>query len=155
MITLENQRRKQFTIQQSVVATEITGTTSEVELVVFTIPGNTLRINDRLELHFQLQQTGSTNSKTVRVKINGTTNTTNSFTDANESFVSGLRVFIVNDTTIGGISTSATVPYGSWWLNTATVDRTLPINISITGQLAVGTESLSHRYSRLEHYHAR
>ncbi|BBF70181.1 hypothetical protein [Sphingomonas bisphenolicum] len=125
-----------YVVHQSAVNSAITGTTTETTLATFTIPAGSLGPNGSAEFMLLAGYTNSVNTKTLRLRINGTqalaiTLTTTAsgqfiFTIANRGATNSQ---VANATSFVGISGAG----GSE--QTFSFDTTADLTITITGQL--------------------
>lgn len=131
-------------ISQSAVAISVPADTSENTLVSITIPGGTIGANGRLVVETSFTITASTNSKTWRVRLGGTTLHSGVTASATAvTFDSIARIANRNSessqigstfTGNGAVSTS---------LPTGTVDTSVDQTLIITGQKASGGETMT------------
>lgn len=124
----------------------VTGTTSETELLAVTIPGGLMSANGQIEVVSYWSETNNANAKTIRMKIGGFSGTTINSIGA-VSFLTMNDLLIVrndNSTTAQKGMSSSTSGVGS--AGTATVssaiDTSSDFQLSFTGQLTVGTDSI-------------
>ena len=136
--------------------TAVTGTTSETALATITIPGGAMGANGVLRITALWTFTGSTNSKTFRVRMGGiggtaflnsaTTTATNVILSShtivyNANSQSAQKSYVANSASNGpfGFTTSAA--------NTGAIDTSADWSLVISGQLANTGETIT-----LEHY---
>ncbi|MGW8202971.1 hypothetical protein ACWGM0_10540 [Sphingomonas bisphenolicum] len=125
-----------YVIHQSAVNSAVTGTTTETTLATFTIPANSIGPNGSAEFMLLAGYTNSVNTKTLRIRVNGTqvlaiTLTTTAsgqfiFTIANRGAVNSQ---VANASSFPGISGAG----GSE--QTFSFDTTADLTVTITGQL--------------------
>lgn len=142
-------------IAQSAVAVTAPADTNENTLATITIPGGVIGANGRLVVEAYFTVTASTNSKTWRVRLGGTSLHNGVTTSATAVSVGTLAPIANRNSessqvgvgyTGNGVS-SATFPTG-------TVDTTADQTLTITGQKATGAETMTlAQYSvRLERF---
>ena len=142
-------------IAQSAVAVTTPTDTNENTLATITIPGGVISANGRLVVEAYFTVTASTNSKTWRVRLGGTTLHSGNTTSATGISV-GIMAPIANrnsessqvGTGFTGIGVSASAH------PTGTVDTTADQTLTITAQKATGAETMTlTQYSvRLERF---
>ena len=122
----------------------LTGTTSAVTLATITIPAGLLGANGKLKIYPLWATTNNANIKTLRVVFGGSTCTT----ITSQSVPNNSGLLIIRNTNsesaqkcssglVAGIGSS----FGS--IASLTVDTSAATTITITGQLAVGTDTLT------------
>lgn len=130
---------------QSAVALSHTGDTNESTLATITIPAGSMGPNGRVSGKVSLSWTNSANNKTAKLKLAGVTLDTYGplasstglmleFEIANRGATNSQH-WIVRESR----SNSST----TWVQGTATADTTGNIDITITGTLALGTETIT------------
>lgn len=140
-----NRANSPTVLGKSAVAVPLTGTTNETTLATITVPGGALGLNGQIEAILHFTYTSSANNKTLRLKFGGTTffqisaTTTANYqlylrVSNRNSAASQLAFTLTNGTSGLGQSGSAIV--------TGTIDTTADQDILITGQLALGTETI-------------
>lgn len=121
-------------------ASSHTGDTAETVLYSLVIPGGTIKANGALSINAIYSLTGSTNSKTCKVKLGGTTFFTSTITTAsNVSLSQGPNIRNRN-------SQSSQVCYGgaaTVAIATGAVDTSVDQTLEITGQLADSGETIT------------
>lgn len=131
-------------IAQSGLAQSVTGTTSELVLATIPIPAGVLLAHGRIRLWFTTTSTNNANVKTVKAKLNG------SVIGAAAVITStGTQVYHVD--VVNG--TNRTTNYGQIAFTAGSaasqtgaalnVDTTQPLVVTITGQLATGTDNIT------------
>lgn len=142
-------------IAQSAVAVTAPADTNENTLATITIPGGVIGANGRLVVEAYFNVTASTNSKTWRVRLGGTSLHNGVTTSATAVSVGTLAPIANRNSessqvgvgyTGNGVSSAA--------LPTGTVDTTADQTLTITGQKATGAETMTlTQYSvRLERF---
>jgi hypothetical protein len=122
----------------------LTGSTSVVTLATITIPAGLIGANGKLKIYPLWATTNNANVKTLRATFGGAICTTM----ASQSVPNNSGLLIIRNTNsesaqkcssglVGGIGPS----FGS--IASPTVDTSAATNITITGQLAVGTDTLT------------
>lgn len=129
---------------QSAVAVPLTGGTGETTLATITVPAGALGANGRVVIEVDFTHTNSANAKTLRVKWGSSTSyspapTTTAGTSAqiiiaNRNVTNSQRVLTKQ------LNSANSTAYGS---GTPTQDTTASVDITITGQLALGTETIT------------
>ena len=129
---------------QSAVAVSHTGDTAEFTLATITIPAGAMGNNGQVEIEAAFSMTNNANAKSPRFKFGGT-----AMFDGTVSGVGGqqARKRIANR---NATNSQVTFFYGaindfssSSGVTTAAIDTTQPVNITITGQLAVATDTIT------------
>ena len=122
----------------------LTGSTSVVTLATITIPAGLLGANGKLKIYPLWLTTNNANVKTLRALFGGSTSTT--MTSQSVPNNSGL-VIIRNVNNEAAQKTSSGLVAGigasSGSIASTTIDTTAATTITITGQLAVGTDTLT------------
>lgn len=129
---------------QSAAAVSHTGDTAEFTLATITVPANAMGASGRVDIVTRFSATNNANTKTLRIKFGGTQIVSNGVTTP----VWGRqRVSVANRGAtnlqdgfgdfINGLAALAaqTAP--------AAVDTTASVDITITGQCAVGTDTIT------------
>lgn len=129
----------------SAVAQSITGTLTETTLASGTIPAGTLGANGQVDIVALWSHTNSANNKTLRVKFGGTNFmavvTTTTGVDQTYTRIANRGV---TNSQIGFIAASSTGFSAIAGSNvTASVDTTADVTLLITGQLALGSETIT------------
>jgi hypothetical protein len=144
MLRAQATRNGPITLAQSGVASSVTGTTAETTLASVTIPGGMMGVNGVLRVTFLTNNTNNVNSKTFRLKIGGVTvmpYTYGGSAQAQQMFIlrnrgaQNVQTFLNSNAVVFGTTTATTV-------NT-NFDMSVDQVLSITGQLAVGTDSMT------------
>ncbi len=121
-------------------ASSVTGTTSETTLYSLVVPGGTIKANGALAVNAIFSMTGSTNSKTLKVKLGGTALWTTTIT-ASATVSQSIGSVIRNRN-----SQSSQVSYAgsaSSAIVTASIDTTINQTLEITGTLALASETIT------------
>ena len=132
---------KVFSLSAPVV---LTGTTSATTLATITIPAGLLGANGKLKIYPLWATTNNANVKTLRVNIGGLLCTT--MVSQNVPNNSGLVIIRnTNNEAAQKCSSGLVAGIGSSTGSIAplTIDTTAATTITITGQLAVGTDTLT------------
>jgi hypothetical protein len=141
--------RTPYVLAQSGVAVPLTGVTDETILATITVPANTLGANGSIRITAGFSYTSSTNAKTPRIKFGGASGMLlfgPAITTANAQVVAQVSVHNRNSTSsqVSGYNTgTATFSTNTVAPITGAFDTTQAQTILITGQLAVGTETLT------------
>jgi len=123
----------------------LTGTTSATTLATITIPAGLIGANGKVKFYPLWSNTNNANAKTLRVVLNGGT-TVYTATIVNSVHNSGLLILRnFNSETTQRMSSSMAAGLGSTTgsIASTTVDTTAATTITLTGQLAVGTDTLT------------
>lgn len=130
---------------KSAVAVSHTGDTTETTLATCTLPGNALGTNGQVEIMVLVSWTNNANTKTLRVKF-GAMVLQNTGLSGNASQQVLLRVANRNSAASQVAFPSSPSGLGSGGAvapTTGTVDTTANVDITITGQLGVGTDTMT------------
>ena len=122
----------------------LTGSTSVVTLATITIPAGLLGANGKLKIYPLWATTNNANAKTLRVNIGGSLCTT--MTSQSVPNNSGLVIIRnINNEAAQKCSSGLVAGIGSsnGSIASPTVDTSAATTITITGQLAVGTDTLT------------
>ena len=122
----------------------LTGSTSVVTLATITIPAGLLGANGKLKIYPLWATTNNANIKTLRVLLGGSPCTTmTSFSVPNNSGLIILRN--VNSESAQKCSSGLVAGIGSspGSIASTTIDTTAATTITLTGQLAVGTDTMT------------
>lgn len=122
----------------------LTGSTSVVTLATITIPAGLIGANGKLKIYPLWSTTNNANTKTLRVIFGGSTCTTMT----SQSVPNNSGLLIIRNTNnesaqkcssglVAGIGASV----GS--IAVTSIDTTAAVNLTVTGQLAVGTDTLT------------
>ena len=132
---------KIFSLSAPVV---LTGSTSVVTLATITIPAGLMGANGKLKIYPLWSTTNNANVKTLRAIFSGSTCTTM----ISQSVPNNSGLVIIRNTNneaaqkcSSGLVAGIGASLGS--IAAPTVDTTAATNITITGQLAVGTDTLT------------
>jgi hypothetical protein len=126
------------------VTVTLTNTTFETELASITIKGGLMGANGKLKIWPLVSMTNNANAKTVRVKMDGNVFYGNTRTnEAQLQFLSIVRN--TNSQSVQKISSGITAGLGvsTGAVASLTVDTSADFTINITGQLAVGADTLT------------
>lgn len=131
-------------LAQSAVAVPLTGSTTETALATIPIPAGTMGANGGLRIRAKFSFPSSANNKTIKIKFGAlvaetiviTTNTTvlidtEVMNRGGAASQAGATVRVYNSGTTQRLDT------------TGTVDTTADVSLQITGQLALGSETLT------------
>ena len=132
---------KIFSLSAPVV---LTGSTSAVTLATITIPAGLMGANGKLKIYPLWATTNNANVKTLRVVFGGSTCTT--MTSQSVPNNSGLLIIRnINSESVQKCSSGLVAGIGASTGSIAspTVDTSVATTITITGQLAVGTDTLT------------
>ena len=132
---------KVFSLSAPVV---LTGSTSVVTLATITIPAGLLGANGKLKIYTLWSTTNNANVKTLRAVFSGSTCTTMT----SQSVPNNSGLVIIRNTnsesaqkTSSGLVAGIGSSFGS--IASTTVDTTATTTLVISGQLAVGTDTLT------------
>jgi hypothetical protein len=143
-------------VASSGTAASVTGTTSETQLAPITIPAGLLKANDKLRISTLWSYTNSANNKTPRIRFSGAggaaimaINVTKTTALVDQRVVHANNATNPQKTTpwtlAGGFGTTTAAP------STTAVDTTVPGTLYISGQLALGSETLTLEAYTVEH----
>jgi hypothetical protein len=137
-----------YVLAQSAVASPVTATASETTLATVTIPANLLGANGRLRVTALWSYTNSANTKTLRVRATDGTNSS-VLLNQSQTTTAALRAQ-AEMANRGATNSQVSAPNGltgygntSGSLNTSSMDTTLAITVTITGQLATTSETIT------------
>lgn len=131
-------------VGQSGIAQSVTGTTSETVLASIPIPLGLLQAHGRIRLWFTTTSTNNANVKTVKAKLNG-----NVIGAAAAIASTGTQVYhvdVVNGSHLNTNYGQLAMTAGSTAIQTGAtlnVDTTQPLTVTITAQLASGTDTIT------------
>ena len=132
-------------VAQSGTASSVTGTTSETVLATIPIPAGALGINGVLRITALWSYTNSANNKTLRINFGGTT----WFNQVQTTTASAQGMTMIRNrgsvTSQVGYAISAGSAFGSTSVANATaaINMAVAQNLTITGTLALGTETIT------------
>lgn len=130
-------------IAQSGAPVSLTGTTNETTMATITIPGGAMGANGQIIVDSLWTYPSTANNKIMRVKFGGTTYQA---VTATTTLNSSQSVRIANKNATNSQMAPSTGIIGSGAQNftpaTSSVDTTSPVTLLLTGQLALGTETL-------------
>jgi len=132
---------KIFSLSAAVV---LTGSTSAVTLATITIPAGLIGANGKLKIYPLWSTTNNANVKTLRATFGGLICTT--MTSQSVPNNSGLLIIRnINSESVQKCSSGLVAGIGSssGSIASPTVDTSAATNITITGQLAVGTDTMT------------
>jgi hypothetical protein len=123
----------------------LTGTTLAATLATITIPASLIGANGKVKFYPLWSNTNNANTKTLRVVLNGATTV---YTGVSQNSVHNSGLLILrnfNSETAQRMSSGMTAGLGSTTgsIAAATVNTTAPVTIAVTGQLAVGTDTMT------------
>jgi len=125
-------------------AVVVTGTTAEVTLTTITIPAGLIGSKGKVKFYPLWTTTNNANQKTLRVKFGGSTRYTGNSTGAvHNTGLLILRNF--NSESVQRMSSGIIAGLGGTTSSMAqgTTDTTVSTTIEISGQLAVGTDTMT------------
>lgn len=126
-------------------AVVLTGTTSVTTLATITIPAGLIGTNGKVKFYPLWSNTNNANAKTLRVVLNGVT-TVYTATSQNSVHNSGLLILRnFNSETIQRMSSGMVAGLGSTTgsIAAATIDTTVPLTVTVTGQLANSADTMA------------
>ena len=133
-----------WTVAQSAVAFPLTGSTSETTLATITIPGGSMGPNGRCIVTVLLSSTNNANAKTLKVKFGGTFFANYSLASTAASRV---RVDLSNrnslSSQIGGVASVSGFGGSAGSAVPGSIDTSSDVTVLITGQLGVGTDTVT------------
>lgn len=132
-------------LAQSAVAQTVTGATTETTLATIAIPAGSMGGNGQFEVITVWSYTNSANNKVLRVKLGATQFTVGTMTTTASSQLY-TRVANRNSAASQVAHAAGNAPgfaSSSGAVTTGTIDTSTDQNITITGQLALGTESIT------------
>jgi len=121
-----------------------TGSTSVVTLATITIPAGLMGANGKLKIYPLWSTTNNANAKTLRLNIGGALCST--MTSQSVSNNSGLLIIRnTNSESVQKCSSGLVAGIGASFgsIASTTIDTTAATTITITGQLAVGTDTMT------------
>jgi hypothetical protein len=134
---------------RSAVAASVTGTTTETALATVTVPAGAMGPNGGIEIRSVWSFTNSANNKTLRVRHGGVAGTQFltliQTTNASYSDVRRIRNRASAASQIGSMAAGASGGLGtnSAALVTGANDSSTALDVVLTGQLALGSETLT------------
>ena len=143
----------EYVLAASAAASSHTGDTNETTLATITVPAAAMGANGYVVIESLWTVTNSGNNKIVRTKFGATTMMSATFTT--EATYNNLVRIANRNATNSQVSSTTTVGSGGWGqstsaTNTAAIDTTASVSITLTGQLANTGETIT-----LESYVAR
>jgi hypothetical protein len=136
-------------LAQSAVAVSGAADTAENTLATITVPANAMGPNGTLRIWTSWSYTNSANGKTLRVRFSGASGTQFMNPTVTASVVTSQITQITNrnatnsQVSASGANASGIVVGSGTALATSAVDTTVETTIVITGQKALGTETLT------------
>jgi hypothetical protein len=133
----------------SAVAVSVTGTTAETALATVTIPAGAMGINGGLQIWTTWSYTNSANTKTPRIRLGGAAGAVHLApaltTSATFSDVRRIRNRASASAQVCSTASVAAAPIGTTTVapTTSAVDTSAAQDLVITGQLALGTETIT------------
>ena len=137
-------RLSQILFYDLTAAVALTGTTSETTLVTITIPAGLIGSKGEVKLYPLFSATNNANNKTVRIKLGGSTGYF--LQSSGYAQLSNLVIFRnFNSESVQKVSSGLPAGLGSTGgsFTSLTIDTSAATTITITGQLAVGTDTLT------------
>lgn len=136
----------QVLARANTAATALTGSTSETTLATFTVPANLMGTNGTLRVSTVFTFTNSANNKVLRVNFGGSTLFANSISAASNIGIESIA-YIRNRTVSSQLGAQMAAGFTGLGQTavarpTSSVDTTSAVTVNITGQLALGTESM-------------
>jgi hypothetical protein len=126
-------------------AVVLTGTTSATTLATITIPASLIGTNGKVKFYPLWSNTNNANTKTLRVVLNGAT-TVYTGTSQNSVHNSGLLILRnFNSESVQRMSSGMVAGLGSTTGSIAapTIDTTVPVTVTVTGQLANSADTMT------------
>jgi len=138
--------------------TSVTGTTAETNLANFKIPANTMGKNGHIEIKTLMSYTNSANNKTLLIRLSssqavGSGGLLAATTQSATATMQAMAVYRNNNATNSQIAYGAPIgqPFSSSTSASVTsaIDTTQDAWVNISGQLGLGTETLTlvHAYA--------
>lgn len=140
----------EVTLYHSHTAVVLTGTTSETTLVQYTVPAGLMSSKGILEIFHLWEYPSNANTKTVNIRLNSLSgamycNIAATTTVDTQNYVC-IRANNSTSAQKGGNSTLTTgLGLSNAPIQTSSVDTTVDLPIYVTGQLAVGTNTITYR----------
>lgn len=130
-------------LAQSAVAVPLTGSTSETTLATITVPAGAMGANGRIEIATDWSYTSSANNKTIKIKLGATqlyslSQTTSTGMGTRTSVANRNSASSQRCLTLGHNGSAINVGFA-----TSAIDTSASTDITITGQLVVGTETVT------------
>lgn len=135
-------------LARSAVKVDLTGTTNETALATVTIPGGAMGLNGGLLIYTSWSYTNSANTKTSRIRFGGAAGTqyfsNGQTTSATMHILHRIRNRNSASSQVGGSSATGGIGgVSSGVLVTSALDTLVAQDIVLSGQLQVGTETLT------------
>jgi len=137
-------RLSQILFYDLTAALALTNTTLETSLVTIIIPAGLIGSNGKVKLYPLFSATNNANNKTVRIKLGGSTGYF--LQSSGYAQLSSLVIFRnFNSESVQKVSSGLPAGLGSTGgsFTSLTIDTSVATTITITGQLAVGTDTLT------------
>jgi len=137
-------RLSQILFYDLTAALALTNTTLETSLVTIIIPAGLIGSNGKVKLYSLFSATNNANNKTVRIKLGGSTGYF--LQSSGYAQLSSLVIFRnFNSESVQKVSSGLPAGLGSTGgsFTSLTIDTSVATTITITGQLAVGTDTLT------------
>jgi len=129
-------------LAQSAVAASVTGTTNETTLATVTIPAGAMGPNGQIEVHCQWAVTNSANTKTLRARLGGAGVSAASLTTsaAYQGITRVANRGVANSQLASSQFTTGSTGTAA---NTTAIDTAAETTLTLTGQLATSTETIT------------
>lgn len=131
---------------QSAAAVSHTGDTTETTLATITVPAGAMGANGHIEIRPRFSYSGSGGNRTARIKFGGTATATTTVA----STITSLRMEAeienrnaTNSQYYSGIAVSNSNIAGGQVTGTTALDTTASVDITITGQLVSGADTMT------------
>jgi hypothetical protein len=126
-------------------AVVLTGTTSATTLATITIPASLIGTNGKVKFYPLWSNTNNANTKTLRVVLNGATTV---YTGISQNSVHNSGLLILrnfNSESVQRMSSGMVAGLGSTTGSIAvpTIDTTVPVTVTVTGQLANSADTMT------------
>jgi len=137
-------RLSQIHFYNLTAAVALTGTTSETTLLTVNIPASLIGASGKVKMYPLYSMTNNANNKVLRVKLGGsmafyaaTSNSSHSSALVIIRNIGSESVQKSSTTVVSGLGNTGTA------LNTLAIDTSVATTITITGQLTVGTDTMT------------
>lgn len=146
MVALVNRKSPVTILAHSAVAVSHTGNTTETTLATITIPAGEMGLNGAVEIEALFSFTANANTKTPRFKFGAATVANPAITGGYAS--SMVRKLVsnrgaANSQITSGSDSQNEFSTGLTAATTSAVDTSAVVTLTITGQLAVGTDTIT------------
>jgi hypothetical protein len=126
----------------------VTGTTNETALATVTIPAGAMGANGAVMIQTSWSYTNSANTKTLRIRLGGASGSVHfAFPATTTATFSDLRRIRNRNSASSQVCSQATVAQGigssGAAIATSAVDTSVAVDLVISGQLALGTETIT------------